>query len=211
MIPPTPPPPLTARRAATCLNQAKLVPSKEECYPTPRYKAACFFSKYQKDVETRRISTGGPDEVEWLLLLAETRQAAAEGREKQRQQQELRAKTERGAARQGNSRPDLQDDKKAVQAGGKHGEGRGGECVAGSVVSEAGTVPEPGPSGWSRFSRSPVGSKHERKGLFKAAKTFWRWAQRLYRVPWTPHRAGGVDSSFDWVTEVPASARHDVV
>lgn len=128
------------------------MPSKEECYPTPRYKAACFFSKHHKDIETKRISAGGADQAEWLLLLSETRQAAAEDREKQQEEQrKLRA-----------------DKKNAVQTGGKQGDDNGG-CVSGSSVSEARVVPETESSEWRRFVLLPVG-RDKRTRLFKAVK-----------------------------------------
>lgn len=186
------------------------MPSKEECYPTAARKAACFFPKYHKDVVSRCISRGGADQVEWLALLSETRQAAAEGRKKQREQQRLR--TDQGAQKQGTRRLDLKkDEKKIVQTtGGKQGGGNGG-CVAGCPVSEAGAVPETGESsGWRRFSILPVGGKYKKMGLFKVAKIFGRWVERFYRVTWTPH-SGGSDSCFDWVVEFPSGSQHDFV
>eukprot|EP00903_Cladosiphon_okamuranus_P010602 g10026.t1 len=173
--------------------EAKLVPSKEECYPTPLYKAACFFPKHHKDIETKRISTGGPGQAEWLLLLFETRQAAAEDRKKQQERRELR-----------------EDKENAGQTGGKQGGGNGG-CVTGSSVPEARRVPETEFSGWRGFVPLPV-EKDKGRGLFKAARSFRAWVARFCTVSWTPPRQGGGDDSrFDWLIEFPSDLQHDIV
>lgn len=187
------------------------MPSKEECYPTASYKAACFFSKYYKDIETRRIKSAGPCKAEWLSLLSETRRVAAEGRKQQEEPQRLR--TDGGTDRQGSSSIDpTKDEKNATQpVVVKLGDSRGGSG-AGSSVPEAGAVPETaGSAGWRRFSLLlPVDGKDEKRGLFKAAKALGRWIKRVYRVSWMPGD-GETESCFDWVTEFPAGSQHDVV
>lgn len=177
------------------------MPSKEECYPTARYKAACFFSKYHTDVEKKRIAPGGPDQAEWMVLLAETRQAPAEARKKQRPQ----PPTGQGEARLGSSGLEQSNEEstKGAEAGGEQGDGGGGGCAAG-------VVPETGTSGWRRAGPSMVGGIYTKTELCRAAKTLRSWAEKFYRVSWTSHD-GGEDSRFDWVVRSPAGSQYDIV
>eukprot|EP00752_Nemacystus_decipiens_P002568 g2406.t1 len=191
--------------------EAKLVPSKEECYPTPRYKAACFFSKYHADTETRSIAPGGAGRAEWLTLLSETRQATAEGRKQQQQEHRQLCTDHDDAARQVIRGLDqAQEERTAVrQVEVKHGDGNDSGFAGGSV-SEAGMALETGSWGCRRLGVLSVDEKIENMGLLRAAKAFGRWVERFCRVPWTPGN-GGVDSCWDWVVEFPAGLEHDVV
>lgn len=86
----SPPPPIAYRvysRPSRNVRQAVVLPSKEEIYPTAASWASCFYSSNDYKMHRFDISGKGGGKEEWVALLEETRQVAAEGRKEQKDEQ----------------------------------------------------------------------------------------------------------------------------
>ncbi|CAN0321579.1 unnamed protein product [Ectocarpus sp. 4 AP-2014] len=72
-----------------------MLPSKEEIYPTAALWASCFYSSKDYKMYRFDISGKGGGKAEWVALLEETQQVAAEGRKENKDEQEKKGEQEK--------------------------------------------------------------------------------------------------------------------
>lgn len=206
-----------------------LLPSKEEIYPTAALWASCFYSSNDYKMHRFDISGKGGGKAEWVALLEETRQVAAEGRKESEDEQEKEGEQEKEkedehqhqhqhqpnesaeAARGAGDCLDQPETKKLEQ-GEAGGGGEEGGAASHGVSDCAGQNEKGSPVEAEVSPHHPVGAPQEKgggggggggdvKGGRKLTGIIIKSLKKWFRelMPHGLHGGGGVNVHIDWV------------
>ncbi|CAN0025817.1 unnamed protein product [Ectocarpus sp. 6 AP-2014] len=191
--------------------RAVLLPSKEEIYPTAALWASCFYSSNDYKMHRFDISGKGGGKAEWVALLEETRQVAAEGRkekEDEHKHQHQHQPNESAEAARGLGDCLDQPETKKLEQGEAGGGGEesgaasdGGSDCAGQKEKRSPVDSPHYPFGAQQEKGGGEGGGGDAKGGRKLTgiiiNSLKKWFREL--MPHGLHGGGGVNVHIDWV------------